>query len=706
MKKFRTMFFVLLACTVSFLSSCKKDEVVKVTEVFLNHYELNLEPGQTAQLTEAVLPVGAEYKAVWISSDENVAKVSEDGLITALTEGEAEVRVLVNDISAVCKVAVKESVEEIKIKLNPESKKIKAGMEFVIEATVTPAEKYQELVWASSDEGVASVDKGTVTGVKPGKAVITASIGDVKAECAVEVLDASSDVVIIDLNIKEKDLYVGESFELKATVTPVDREKDLKWKSSDENVVTVDAEGMVKAVAEGNAQIIASIDDVEEICNVTVKKVESDLTITLEPMSKEITVGGSFQVTATVDPYDRKDELEWRSSDNSVVTVAPDGLVTAKAEGKAQIIASIDDVEAVCEVTVVAKSTELVFAITEEEVPIIMEEGAMHDIQYEVEPFERMYDVVWSSSDESVVRAIPTSGRLFAENIGTATVTGTIDGITKSVEVKVVAAPAEVALDKTTATIQISETLQLNATVKPASAQDKPVVWSVDNSSVASVSDQGLVTGLAEGVAIIKAQVDQSVAECRVIVTAEAGEIKPEWELYEIFDVPGYGKGMVVEVKRHWSDNHITSITVMSMEFPMLQWAKDASIVVGNGTTDYMNASGMELTEMIAKQAEIFPDNFPAFNAVRALGANWYMPNDSELKEFYGLIQNRREINEKLVEYGYAEMPESVWGAKEGRDTYTNYATFIDPSYYYPRQHLKTAVRGTMALLKINFDEL
>lgn len=703
MKKFRTMFFVLLACTVSFLSSCKKDEVVKVTEVFLNHYELNLEPGQTAQLTEAVLPVGAEYKAVWISSDENVAKVSEDGLITALTEGEAEVRVLVNDISAVCKVAVKESVEEIKIKLNPESKKIKAGMEFVIEATVTPAGKYQELVWASSDEGVASVDKGTVTGVKPGKAVITASIGDVKAECAVEVLDASSDVVIIDLNIKEKDLYVGESFELKATVTPVDREKDLKWKSSDENVVTVDAEGMVKAVAEGNAQIIASIDDVEEICNVTVKKVESDLTITLEPMSKEITVGGSFQVTATVDPYDRKDELEWRSSDNSVVTVAPDGLVTAKAEGKAQIIASIDDVEAVCEVTVVAESMALVFTIDEDEVPLLMEEETSHSIRYTVEPVERMNDVVWKSSDPEIADFEYDNNRIYAYKEGQVTVTGEIDGITQSIEVKVVAAPAEVTLDRTSATIQISETLQLNASVRPASAQDKPVVWSVDNSSVASVSEEGLVTGLAEGVAVIKAQVDQSVAECRVVVTAEAGEIKTEWELYEIFDVPGYGKGMVVRVNRDWFDDHVKSITVMHMEFPELQWAKDPAIIVGNGTADFEKASGMELTEMIAKQAKLYPDNFPAFNAVRALGPNWYMPNDNELTDYYG---DRYNINAKLKELGYEEIPESVWGAKEGRDAYTNYASFIDNTYHYPRQHYKTAVRGTMALLKINFDEL
>lgn len=703
MKKIKTFFFVLFACTVSFLSSCKKDEVVKVTEIFLNHYELNLEPGQTAQLTEAVLPVDAEYKAVWISSDENVAKVSEDGLITALTEGEAEVRVLVDDISAVCKVTVKESVEEIKIKLDPESKKIKAGMGFVIEATVTPAGKYQELVWASSDDAVASVDKGTVTGVKPGTAVITASIGDVKAECAVEVLDASSDVVIIDLNIKEKDLYVGESFELKATVTPVDREKDLKWKSSDENVATVDAEGMVKAVAEGNAQIIASIDDVEEICNVTVKKVESDLTITIEPETKEIVIGSSFLIEATVEPYERKDDLEWRSSDNSIATVAPDGMVTAKAEGKAQIIASIDDVEAVCEVTVTAKSTSLVFTIDEDEIPLVMEEETSYSIRYTVEPVERMNDVVWKSSDPEIADFEYDNNRIYAYKEGQVTVTGEIDGIAKSIEVKVVAAPAEVTLDKTSATIQISETLQLNASVRPASAQDKPVVWSVDNSSVASVSDQGLVTGLAEGVAIIKAQVDQSVAECRIIVTAETGQIKTEWELYEIFDVPGYGKGMVIKVSRDWFDDHVKSITVMHMEFPELQWAKDPWIAVGNG--DMSKASGMELTAKIAEKAKTYPDNFPAYNAVSALGGNWYMPNDDELQDIY-VVQNRNKINEKLVEYGYSEMPESLWGAKEGSGDYVNFASFIDASYYAPRQHYKTAVRGTVALMKINFDEL
>lgn len=590
------------------------------------------------------------------------------------------------------------------IYLNHSEYEMNAGETLQLKETVLPVNAEYKLEWVSDDEKIATVsDKGLVTAVAAGKAEVKAVAGNVSASCQITVKGtAGANDVIIDLSSYEKTLYIGDSFTVSATVTPVDREKDLVWRSEDDKIASVTSEGVVSALSAGTVKIIASIDDVEAVCAVTVKQHEGGLTITLDPVSFETEAGRKFQIIATVDPYDRKEDLVWTSSDKTIATVAEDGLVSTVSAGNVQIIAQIDDVKAICAVKVTPKPENVTFTINEEDDPIIIEEEGVHTLQYTIEPFERRGDLVWSSSDNSVVEV--KSDRLFANKIGEAVITGKIDDIVKTVNVKVVAAPAVVTLDRTNATVQVGNTLQLNASVKPVSAQNKPITWSVDNEAIVSVSSTGLVKGLAKGVAIVKAQVDESVAECRVVVTETAGEIKAEWELYEIFDVEGYGKGMVVNVKRDWSDNHVKSITVMSMEFPMLQWAKDASVVVGNG--EMHSASGMELTEKIAEKAKTYPGNFPAFEAVRALGENWYMPNDTELKDIYGYIQYRRPINEKLVEYGYSEMPESIWGAKEGRDTFTNYATFIDQDYWAPKMHLKTAVRGTMALMKLNLDEI
>lgn len=83
-------------------------------------------------------------------------------------------------------------------------------------ATVTPADTTDAVTWSSSDETVATVSEdGTVTGIKEGTAVITATAGNVKAECTVTVKVPATKIT---LNTVKKSLKPGKSFTLKATV--------------------------------------------------------------------------------------------------------------------------------------------------------------------------------------------------------------------------------------------------------------------------------------------------------------------------------------------------------------------------------------------------------------------------------------------------------------------------------------------------------
>ena len=127
-------------------------------------------------------------------------------------------------------------------------------------ATVAPADATDKSVtWSSSNGSVASVDaSGRVTAVSAGSATITVKTedGGKTATCAVTVKNPIVHVTGVTLNRDVMDLYVGDTGQLKATVTPEDAtDKSVTWQSSDNAVATVDAGGLVTARSSGSAYI-------------------------------------------------------------------------------------------------------------------------------------------------------------------------------------------------------------------------------------------------------------------------------------------------------------------------------------------------------------------------------------------------------------------------------------------------------------------
>ena len=144
------------------------------------------------------------------------------------------------------------------LSLNPTSLDITAGESKAIAATVTPAGT--AITWSSSDAGVATVNNGTVTGVKAGSATITAKAGDVSATCAVTVKDEVQEVKVTSIIISgaPPSLEVRNTANLSATVTYSNGTTDssVTWSSSDVDVATV-SNGTVTAVAPGDVTIKA-----------------------------------------------------------------------------------------------------------------------------------------------------------------------------------------------------------------------------------------------------------------------------------------------------------------------------------------------------------------------------------------------------------------------------------------------------------------
>lgn len=155
------------------------------------------------------------------------------------------------------------------IKLDQEALTIKVGEAAELKATVEPAGAKTTITWESSSPAIAKVTAGLVEGVAPGTAYIIATAEGQSARCRVTVFEEGQTVVT--LNKLAVELEVGKTEQLVATVQPEEKASELQWESKNSAVATVDAKGLVTAVAAGTAEIRAFVGDVEASCQVTVK---------------------------------------------------------------------------------------------------------------------------------------------------------------------------------------------------------------------------------------------------------------------------------------------------------------------------------------------------------------------------------------------------------------------------------------------------
>ncbi|MCH5161086.1 MAG: glycosyl hydrolase 53 family protein [Clostridiales bacterium] len=151
------------------------------------------------------------------------------------------------------------------------------GGERKLQVTLMPFGAQATVTWRTSDASIATVSsEGVVKGIAQGKAIVRASVGSKSADCVVTVTDRSLlavDVLDVSFNIGTKDLEVGETYTLTATIEPEDAtDKTLIWKSSNTDVATISKAGVVTAVAPGTANITATANNgAKATCVIVVK---------------------------------------------------------------------------------------------------------------------------------------------------------------------------------------------------------------------------------------------------------------------------------------------------------------------------------------------------------------------------------------------------------------------------------------------------
>lgn len=486
--------------------------VQKATDLSLNVSSKTLYTDNTFTIVPMVSPSNTYNKAVnYSTSDASIASVSSGGIVNAMRAGNAVITVTTADgsnISRTVNVTVLQYVTGITV--NDASPTLYTGNIFRLIPQVAPIDATDKTVsFASDNTAVATVNaSGMITAVKAGTARVTVTALDrstVKCTATVTVLQKAASVVI---NKSLTTLYTGMPYTLRCTVLPSDTtDKSVTYASSDTNVLTIDATGLVMAKKVGTAVITVTTADgsnVSDSVTFTVCQHVTDIVINDTPPI--LYTGDTFRLTATVLPDDASNKtLSYTSSDAAVASVDTDGLITALKAGNAAItIAATDGSWINKTVTVTVRQRAASLTIDN---PIdILYNGQMHQLNCTVLPEDTTdKSVTYSSSDISVA-AIDESGLITLAGRGRTTITVTTnDGsaISKSFELEVKQYVESITSDKKELTLYTGEKETLNITVLPENANNKELDFSSSDTSIAAVNANGKITAVKAGTAVI-----------------------------------------------------------------------------------------------------------------------------------------------------------------------------------------------------------
>ena len=533
-----------------------------IDNIALSASNLTIPVGGTVDLNAVATDVSTSDSWNWFSDNESIAKVTGNGVnavVKGIAAGETTVTVehTVGGITkrVSCKITVTAAVT--KITLTPAETIIEVNKVASIKAELTPkTSSGTYLYWRSSNPEIVQVDDennhtavASVTGKAPGTAIIMAlNKENVVLGSAKVIVNTPVTGIILSQSVVEKPLS-DKTFQLTATVTPKEATSaKLNWKSTNEKVAQVDANGLVTFKSAGHASIIASSDinpQITATCDLTIiKTVDS---IKLDKTEITLAVGETYKLGATISPSDASNQnLNYKSLDPKVADISKTGLITGKQAGTAYITVSTPDgkVTANCTVKVTQKATGMKLSAAS----LILDVGESYTLEVTFNPKNTTETkVLWSVSDKSVAK-VDAKGKVTAIAAGETLITAkSSNGLTAVCKVKVNQPVGNIELNYTEYSLAVDDELELEVTFDNDDVTNKKVKWKSSQSSIASVDKNGVVKGKKGGVAIITVTADENGMQASCVVTVEEpiSEIKLNKTAYNL----GYHKSFLLKAK-------------------------------------------------------------------------------------------------------------------------------------------------------------
>ena len=515
---------------------------VPVTGVTLNEQSLTLTVGDNASLIASILSQNATNQNVtWTSSNPAVASVQAtpiplNAAINALSPGTTTITVTTQDGSwtATCNVRVNAQIISVaEVILTPNTLEMTVGTEEALTATVYPTNATnQNVTWTSSNAQIASVNNGVVTALAPGTATITVTTqdGNRTSTCAITVIPNTVRVTNVTLNTQNIVMIAGDETQLTATVSPANAtNQNVTWSSSNTNVASINASGIINALSAGEAVMTVTTVDgmITATCNVRVNAATVAVTgVTLNNTNLEITEGSTATLVATISPSNASNKnVNWTSTSPSVALVNANGMVSGMSQGNAIIMVTTQDGGhiASCSVRVTRNQiavTDITLTPTNLQV-YLGEEGT---ITANITPDNATNkNINWTSANPNV--ATVNNGVVRGLKLGETTISATTQdgGFVASSIVTVnqrIIQDTSVKLNKKTLYLAVGKNEKLNATILPENTTNKGLTWHSIDAGIASVDKDGEVRAIRVGeTKVVVSTFNGHTDTCKVIVS-------------------------------------------------------------------------------------------------------------------------------------------------------------------------------------------
>ena len=229
--------------------------------------------------------------------------------------------------------------------------------------------------------------------------------------------------------------------------------------------------------------------------------------------------GQTETLTVKYNPENTTDNktVVWTSSDETIATVDSNGKVTALKIGSTTITANVNGKIAECIVTV--KSPLISISLDDTNVDLLLNQSQILNVIYN--PIDTTDDktVVWTSSDETIA-TVDSNGKVTALKVGTVKVTATVGTYSAISTVEVKEMPLDsIEINQINISMLKGETTQVYVLYNPENTtDDKTVVWTSSDETIATVDSNGNIVAVKEGVVTITATIGNKTATTEVVV--------------------------------------------------------------------------------------------------------------------------------------------------------------------------------------------
>ncbi len=370
------------------------------------------------------------------------------------------------------------------------------------------------LSWTARDPSVATVDQ---TGI------VTAGNGEGTTYVIAQAVSGAKDSALVKVHAPVASFTVSPnpaSVAVGETVTLVPLLKDasghtlagrtIRWSSNDETKATVSATGQLLGKARGSTTVIAIAEGGKEVdIPVTVVSPVDHIEATPNPITFA-SLGEQQTLTVKVVPHGSADvsaiPVGITIEDPTVVSMDANHVLTALKNGSTTIDISADIATLSVPVTVkqVAKIITVspkAFSANAQGVKQQFTATVLDALNHPVSGI-----VTWTSSNPGTA-TVDATGLATTVQDGSALITASFGGLSDNATITVKRVATRIAITVPKTTLGVGEVMLATAAVVDAagSAFPTPITWSTSNSAVITVTDQGVVTGVATGSAALQA---------------------------------------------------------------------------------------------------------------------------------------------------------------------------------------------------------